>query len=142
MIIYTIGFGSLQGEPIPHYGPDGSVVGFKTDQNGETVLSRLDESTLQEIASIGRGSYFHATADGSELVALTSELDDLQTAQLESRFETTKIERFPLYYARDVAAPTISELIPTSKQPTSYNTWIKKSRFLSASPKMNQDTSS
>jgi Ca-activated chloride channel family protein len=142
VIIYTIGFGSLQGEPIPHYGPDGSVVGFKTDQYGETVLSRLDESTLQEIARIGNGSYFHASADGSELVALTSELDDLQTAQLESRFETTKIERFQIFLLGAVLALVISELIPTSKQPTSYNTWIKKPRFLSGSREINQDTSS
>ena len=142
VIIYTIGFGSPQGEPIPQYGPDGSVVGFKTDQSGETVLSRLDESTLQEIARIGKGSYFHATADGSELDALTSELDTLQAAQLESRFETTKIERFQIFLLGAVLALIISELIPTSKGESSSRSWIRKSRFLKGSREMNQDTTS
>ena len=48
VIFYTIGFGSPEGVPIPEMDAAGNVVGFKTDRNGETVLSRLDEETLAE----------------------------------------------------------------------------------------------
>jgi len=116
ILIYTIGFGSSQGEPIPEFGPDGAVVGYLTDQSGQTVLTRLDEGTLKEIAQAGSGRYFPASADGSELAALTSELDKLQAAQLDSRFETTKIERFQIFLLGAILALITSEFIPTGLQ--------------------------
>jgi Ca-activated chloride channel family protein len=116
VLIYTIGFGSPEGEPIPEYAADGSVVGYKVDESGNTVLSRLDEGTLQEIAQIGNGRYFRAAADGSELDALVDELSDLQAAQLESRFETTKIERFQIFLAGAVIALILAEMIPAQVQ--------------------------
>jgi len=116
VLIYTIGFGSTEGKPIPEYAADGSIVGYKTDEAGQTVLSRLDETTLQEIAQIGHGKYFRAAADGSELDALVNELNDLQAAQLESRFETTKIERFQIFLAGAVLALILAEIIPAQVQ--------------------------
>jgi len=111
-IIYTIGFGSAQGEPIPEFDADGRLVGYKKDGNGEVVLSRLDEVTLQRIAQTANGRYFRARADGSELDELAAELDDLQAEQLQTRFETQKIERFQLFLLVTLAAMFISELIP------------------------------
>ncbi len=116
VLIYTIGFGSSEGEPIPEYGTDGRIIGYKTDENGETILSRLDEATLQEIAEIGHGEYYQAAADGSELNALVSDLTNLQSAQLESRFEITKIERFQIFLAGAVLALMIAESIPAQVQ--------------------------
>ncbi|MFQ5398347.1 MAG: VWA domain-containing protein [Anaerolineae bacterium] len=111
-IIYTIGFGSAQGEPIPEFDADGRLVGYKKDGNGEVVLSRLDEVTLQRIAQTANGRYFRARADGSELRELAAELDDLQAEQLQTRFETQKIERFQLFLLVTLASMFISELIP------------------------------
>jgi len=116
VLIYTIGFGSTEGEPIPEYATDGSIVGYKTDETGQTVLSRLDETTLQEIAQIGHGKYFRAAANGSELDDLVNELNNLQSAQLESRLETTKIERFQIFLAGAVLALIMAEVIPAQVQ--------------------------
>jgi Ca-activated chloride channel family protein len=126
VLIYTIGFGSPDGEPIPEYAADGSIVGYKTDESGQTVLSRLDEATLQEIAQIGNGQYYQATADGRELNALVKTLNDLQAAQLESRFETTKIERFQIFLAGAVLALIAAELIPAQVQVKSTSKESKK----------------
>ena len=82
IMLYTIGFGSPQGEPIPEYNARGEVIGYKQDQQGEVVLSKLDEATLQQIAEVGGGQYFRASADGSELAALVEELNTLQKAEL------------------------------------------------------------
>jgi len=116
VLIYTVGFGSPEGEPIPELAPDGSIAGYKTDETGQTVVSRLDEATLQEIAQIGHGQYFRAAADGSELDALVNELNDLQAAQLDSRFETTKIERFQIFLAGAILALIMAEIIPAQAQ--------------------------
>ncbi len=112
ILLYTIGFGSPQGEPIPEYNAQGEVVGFKRDQQGEVVLSKLDEATLQQIAEIGNGRYFQASADGSELDALIGELNTLQKAELATLLESWGIERFQNFLLVALLALVLSEFIP------------------------------
>ncbi len=112
VLIYTIGFGSAQGEPIPQYNERGEVTGYKKDQNGQVVLTKLDEATLKQIAKIGDGQYFHATASGAELDALLNDLNALQKSKLESQFETWGIERFQGFLLIALIALIAGELIP------------------------------
>jgi Ca-activated chloride channel family protein len=112
IMIYAIGFGSPEGEPIPEYDARGEVVGYKKDQNGEVVLSRLDEATLQQIADVGGGQYFRASADGSELAALVAEMGALQTAALSSQMEIRGIERYQIFLVVALVLMVVIELIP------------------------------
>lgn len=112
IIIYTIGFGSTDGEPIPQYDHLGNLIEYKKDKNGETVLTRLDESTLQQVALITDGIYFRAAPDGREVDLLSKEIKDLETSELESRFETRGVERFQWFLAIAIAALVINEIIP------------------------------
>lgn len=112
IIIYAIGFGSPDGEPIPEYDELGNLTGYKKDRQGETVLSRLDETTLQQVALTTNGRYFRAAADGREVGFLASAISELQKGELESRFETRGIERFQWFLGLAVLALIISELIP------------------------------
>lgn len=68
--IYTIGMGVPEGAPIPILNKRGEVTGFKTDRQGSTVITRLNETMLQQIASIGNGMYVRAnnTRDGLKLI--------------------------------------------------------------------------
>ncbi len=111
-MIYTIGFGSSDGEPIPEYNQRGEVIGYKKDQNGEVVLSKLDEATLQEIAATGGGRYFRAAADGSELAALTAELGLLQRDELFTQLEVRGIERFQIFLLVALVFMIAIEMIP------------------------------
>jgi Ca-activated chloride channel family protein len=115
ILIYTIGFGTPEGQPVPETNEYGEITGYKRDQNGEVVLSRLDETTLQSVAQTGNGKYYRATADGRELDSLLSEIDGLQRDQLQTRFETTYIERFQIFLALALAALIAAELIPDRK---------------------------
>jgi Ca-activated chloride channel family protein len=115
VLIYTIGFGTPEGQPVPETNEYGEVTGYKVDQNGNAVLSKLDEATLQEIAQTGGGRYYRATAGGSELDSLLAEIDDLQRAELQSRFETTHIERFQIFLALAATALILGELIADRK---------------------------
>jgi Ca-activated chloride channel family protein len=116
IMLYTIGFGSPQGEPIPEYDARGEVIGYKEDAQGGVVLSRLDEATLQQIAEAGGGQYYRATADGSELAALVSELDTLQKAELNTLLQTEGIERYQAFLMLALAAMIAAELIPDRVQ--------------------------
>ncbi len=112
VIIYTIGFGSPNGEPIPEYDHLGNLKGYKQDRLGETVLTRLNETLLQEIALVTNGRYFRATADGREVGFLIDAIGDLQTSELEGRFETRGIERFQWLLFSAIVALVMIELIP------------------------------
>lgn len=91
--VYTIGIGSISGEPIPVF--DGNrQIGYKKDRRGEIVLSKLDENTLREIATITDGKYYRATTSGSELDAILKDISELEKGEYESRFYIDYEERF------------------------------------------------
>lgn len=123
ILIYTIGFGTPEGEPVPETNQYGDVIGYKRDEQGNAVLSKLDEATLQEVARTGNGEYYRASADGAELDSLLSEIDQLQRVQLESRFETRQIDRFQFFLALAVATLLLGELIPDRRSEGSFPIW-------------------
>lgn len=126
VLIYTIGFGTPEGEPIPEINQSGEVIGYKQDQNGQMVLSQLDESTLQEIADTGHGRYYRAGADGRELDSLLAEIDQLQKAQLQTRYETRFIERYQIFLLIALVALILSEFIPDRLGDQRLMPWISK----------------
>ena len=60
--IFAIGIGREQGAPIPRAGG-----GFRRDRNGEIILSRLDEATLQRIALETGGRYVRSVTGDVDL---------------------------------------------------------------------------
>jgi Ca-activated chloride channel family protein len=128
VMIYTIGFGTSEGATVPDTDQSGSVLGFKEDAQGNPVISRMDEKTLQEIAAIGGGKYYPATADGSELTSLLAEIDGLQKAQLQSRQAVQMIERYQIFLALALAALALAELIPDRVRQRAARTWTQRVR--------------
>ncbi|MCA1786588.1 MAG: VWA domain-containing protein, partial [Desulfobacteraceae bacterium] len=60
--VFTIGVGDPAGAPIPD--PEG---GFTKDEQGNIVLSRVDEESLKEIARLTGGSYVRSVAGDMDL---------------------------------------------------------------------------
>ncbi|WP_370477545.1 vWA domain-containing protein [Tamlana flava] len=56
--IFTIGVGDVKGGPIP-IKKDGTVLNYKKDSQGETVITKLNEETLQNIAAEANGAYIN-----------------------------------------------------------------------------------
>ncbi len=86
--IYTIGVGSLRGEPIPI---DGDLM---KDKDGNIVVTRLDEGTLQKVAEAGGGAYVHA---GNEEFGLNPIINDLKNLEAE-RFNSVVFEEYDEQY--------------------------------------------
>ena len=110
VVIHTIGLGSPQGEPIPLRNADGSIAGYKSDRQGEIVLSRLDETTLEEIASQTGGIYSRA----DNFVGVESIIDTvsaMETLQEEEQFVTSSIERHPWFTGLALAALMLEAFI-------------------------------
>lgn len=94
LVVYTIGIGSLEGEPIPQRDDAGRVTGYKKDRQGSVISTRLDEKTLQQIASATKGQYHRATPQGFELDAVFEDLQSMEKKELEGNLATSYEERF------------------------------------------------
>ncbi len=84
MKLYTIGVGSLRGQPIPK---DGDLM---KDSEGNIVVTRLDENTLKQIAAAGNGAYVHA---GNEEFGLNPIVDDIRALE-DERFNSVVFEEY------------------------------------------------
>lgn len=99
--IYSIGIGTTEGAPIPLYNNAGARVDYKRDRSGSIVLSRLEETTLQQIALSTGGSYRRATSGGNEIDDVYKELSALEKTELGS-MQVTGFEdqfQYPLLLA-------------------------------------------
>jgi Ca-activated chloride channel homolog len=99
--VYTIGLGSTVGEPIPISDRNGEKVGYKKDDNGEVIVTKLDEMTLQKIALTTGGKYYHATAGEMELDKVFDEISKMEKKELEGKLMMQYEDRFqfPLLFA-------------------------------------------
>ncbi len=97
--VYTIGIGNPSGDIIPLRGTDGSIGGYKKDDTGETVLTRLDEKTLEDVARSTGGRYFPATREGLELKVLYREISGMEQKAIKGEFLERKKDRFAWFLA-------------------------------------------
>jgi Ca-activated chloride channel family protein len=97
VLLYTIGMGSPAGAPIPLYDANGRQVDFKRDRSGNIVLTKLDEITLQRMASVGKGKYFRATNSQDELDLIYKEINALQKKEFGTKQFTDFEDKFQYF---------------------------------------------
>ena len=89
--ISTIGVGSSTGVPIPQY-KDGMKSGFRRDKAGNTVVTKLNEALLMDIAAAGKGAYVRANNTEVGLNAIMSKLQEMEKKEIESKIKTLQNE--------------------------------------------------
>ena len=84
IILYTIGMGLPEGAPIPV--SEGDIqTGYKKDRDGNTIISRLDENILKQIASVGKGMYVRASNSDAGLNTEFEDLEKIEKSDIESK---------------------------------------------------------
>ncbi|MFR9645393.1 MAG: VWA domain-containing protein [Rikenellaceae bacterium] len=86
--IFTIGIGTPQGAPITI---DGELI---KDEKGEIVVSKLNESMLQEIANITEAGYVKATNQSLGLSEITATISEMERQEL----STVRFEEYGEYF--------------------------------------------
>ena len=91
--VYAIGIGGEIGAPIPNPSVAG---GFRKNQQGEVILSKLDETTLQKIALETGGSYVRSVTGDIDLKTIYLDQIRKHIEKKELKSERRKIwqERF------------------------------------------------
>lgn len=91
--IFTVGMGLPDGAPIPVYS-GGVVTGFRKDNTGSTIITKLDDALLQQIATAGQGAYVRANNTQQSLGKIFNEIDHMQKTEFESRIFSDYEDRY------------------------------------------------
>lgn len=92
VMVNVLGIGSPDGSPVPalEYGSN-----FMTDNEGNVVVSRLNEQMGMDIAQNGKGFYVRADNSNTAIRALETQLDELETGKSTSLSYSEYDEKFP-----------------------------------------------
>jgi Ca-activated chloride channel family protein len=92
--VNVVGIGSLQGSPIPVSAYSNEM---RKDNQGNVIVSKLDEVTCKSIAEAGKGLYVHADNSNSALKALQSQLDKMRKKEIEGIAYSEYDEKFQFF---------------------------------------------
>ncbi|MCY3869998.1 MAG: VWA domain-containing protein [Gemmatimonadetes bacterium] len=97
--IFAVGVGTADGELIPIR--SGDRIDYLKDAGGKIVKTRLDESTLKEIARVTDGLYVRASGGGIGLQAVHERIAEMEKRDLGTQRYAQYIHRFqwPLAFA-------------------------------------------
>jgi Ca-activated chloride channel family protein len=109
--VYTIGMGLPDGTPIPEYDQYNRQIGYKKDRQGNTVVTKLNESMLQQIASAGNGVYVRANNTRAGLSKVFEEINALEKTEFESKMFSDYEDRFQYFIALSLIFLIIELLI-------------------------------
>jgi Ca-activated chloride channel family protein len=93
VVVHTLGMGSVDGGPIPIYN-DNVQTGFKKDNTGAVVVTKLDPAALQEIADAGNGTFVRGSNEQSQLDVLYKKIQSMEKKEFGSKVVTDYEERF------------------------------------------------
>jgi len=119
--IYAIGFGSPAGVPIPIYNEAGVQVGYKKDNQGNIVLTKLNEDILKQITSKCNGKYYRGTNTEDELEAIYNDLAKIEQSEYGSKRITEYEDRFYYFIFPAILLLVIDFFISSNKSP-----WLAK----------------
>jgi len=83
--IFTVGIGTVEGGPIPIYNSQGQLTGYHRDNQGNTVTTRLDGQTMQEIAAAGGGEFYEIRSGSDNIEPFFARLDELERGEFSSQ---------------------------------------------------------
>lgn len=111
IIIHTVGVGTLQGAPIPIY-RGSQIAAFQKDKQGNIILSKINESMLQEISAITKGTYFRMTNGSENIKQLINLLNRQDKKEIETRKVTNYDSKFQYFIGLALLMFLLEFLIP------------------------------
>jgi Ca-activated chloride channel homolog len=116
VVIHTVGIGSPQGSTL--YDPETKAL--KLDENGNPLVTKLNEEELKNIAGAGHGSYTLLQNTDQAADRLTHELEnmDQRTQNIESQYATEYTSYFQYFLLAGFLALVIEWLLPGTRMKT------------------------
>lgn len=95
VVVHAIGVGTVEGKPLelPPEKP-GAQLAYKRDETGQVVVSRLVETTLEELARSTGGVYVRATSAAADLGTVVDRIGAMERRSFGSELISSLEERF------------------------------------------------
>lgn len=115
--VYSIGIGTSDGTRIPIYNDEsGERIGYKRDENGEEVITRLESDVLQDIADNGNGQYYQIQSGGGNIDSFLGRLDELQKGEFASQEYADYENQYQWLAGFGLFFLTLSILVPSYRK--------------------------
>lgn len=95
--IFSIGLGTLQGAPIPLIDESGNESGHQLDQNGNVVMSKLNEGILRALSNQSGGYYITATKDNQDIHTVLNKIEYYEKEKFEDKKISHFIQQYPYF---------------------------------------------
>ncbi|TYA60182.1 vWA domain-containing protein [Formosa maritima] len=118
--IFTIGVGNEKGGPIP-IKRNGIILNYKKDNNGETVITRLNEETLKSIAEEANGAYINGENTNDVVENIRDILNKMDKKEFEAKQFADFKDQFQWFLAFAIAFLFIDIFLLERK-----TSWLKK----------------
>ncbi len=82
--LITVGVGTPTGEPVPIFDERGNLVGYKKDENGKLIVSKMNMQLLSKLAEI-TGGVFLQLQSGGVAGKIMSEIKKIEKSTVEKR---------------------------------------------------------
>jgi Ca-activated chloride channel family protein len=112
VVVHAVGVGTEGGQPVPEVDADGRVTGYKRDESGGAVVSRLHMETLEAVARGTGGRAFRITAADPSLSVLAAAIEGMEQKALASEYSYRRKERFQVPLAVGLGTLTLGLLLP------------------------------
>ncbi|MDG1901891.1 MAG: VWA domain-containing protein [Bacteroidales bacterium] len=122
--VFTIGMGLPEGAPIPIYNKYGSQTGYKKDRSNKTVITKLNEDMLRQIAAAGGGAYARANNASTGLKRIFNDINEIDKKEIETRQFSDYEDRFQVFLGIALFLIVLELLIADRK-----TRWIRKFDF-------------
>lgn len=97
--IFTYGVGTAQGAPIPIIDAHGDVQGYEKNEQGNVVLSILNEGILQSLSEQTGAYYTSPTQSDDDLKDLVGKVQAYEKESFDDKELATEQERYPYFLA-------------------------------------------
>ncbi|MGQ0644686.1 MAG: VWA domain-containing protein [Elusimicrobiota bacterium] len=124
--VFAIGFGSPQGEIIPVRDEQGGLSAYKKDKAGQTVVSKLNEEALRDMAAKTGGRYYRATDGEVEVERILADLRGMEKKSLQSKVFDQHEDRFAWPLAAALALLLLEFLWPET--PGHFGRLLRRAR--------------
>jgi len=114
VVVHSIGMGSIDGAPIPVYSR-GNRIGFRTNQEGNTVVSKLNEEMLNALAQKTGGMFVRASNAQSGMAYIFDEVEKMEKVDFGSKIYTDYEDRFQYFLFPALILLIIELIIPNTR---------------------------
>ncbi len=95
--IFTIGVGTVQGAPVPLFDAEGKQIGHQKDNNGNVVISRLNEGILHALAQDAGGTYLPIAKDNADMNTLVKYVHTYEKERFEDKTFSRLEQQYPYF---------------------------------------------